>query len=252
MVHLGEDVAGGGFGGDVVAGGEDVAGVDADADAVVVVDAAAHRGEVVEGAAEAGALAGGGFQADGHLAVFFLVKDEVHGVDDAGDAAGFAGAAVGTGVGDEVGDAELVATAHFFTKGGDAFFPQDGVGGGEVDEVGVVGDDFLEAEAFGVGAEGGDGGFGEGFGGPLLLVFGGEWSCYGFKTPRLRRLGKDLHSIDLQPFRGKKSVVHAPSDREVRSEHLRNNTLVGAMNTIKRERNCQLAPPGDHCFCPRG
>ncbi len=195
LVELLEDGVGGVGGGDVVTGGEDVAGVDADGDAVIVFDGLAHFGEVFEGAAEAGTLAGGGFEADGDLSVFLLVEDLVEGGGDAGDAALFAGAAVGAGVDDEVGDAEVVAAFHFVGEGGDGFLPEAVVDGGEIDEVGGVGDDVVEVEAVGVGAEEFDGGGVEGFGGPLLLVF-----------------GEDLDGLEVELFGGEEGVFHSAGD----------------------------------------
>ena len=52
-----------------------------------------------------------------------------------------AGAHVGARVGDEPGHAELAAALQLIAKRGDRALPQGVVGGGQIDQIGVVGDD---------------------------------------------------------------------------------------------------------------
>jgi hypothetical protein len=70
-------------------------------------------------------------------------------------------------------NAQFVAALHFDAERIDRFGPHGVVDGGKVDQVRIVGDDFvLEAKALGMVAEIADSIGGERFGGPLLLVFG--------------------------------------------------------------------------------
>jgi hypothetical protein len=129
----------------LVAGGEGVARVEADADARLVGDLVDDGGEFLEGAAEDGALAGGGLEEDHRLAVWLLLVDAVDRLGDAGDAGLWTGREGGAGVADEVGDAEQVAAGQLVGQRRPRFLPHLVVGRGDVDQVGVVGDEALHA-----------------------------------------------------------------------------------------------------------
>lgn len=104
-----------------------------------------------EAVVERGALSGGGFHEEGdfgrgvfeNLGSFF---------GNLSEAFFFALFHVGSHVADDVWDAELTASGEFSGESVDRFLFDFGIGGAEVDEVGIVGDD--------VGVS--DGGFGEG------------------------------------------------------------------------------------------
>jgi len=80
-------------------------------------------------------------------------------------------------MGDEVRDAEQGAAVELFDEEVDALAVERFVGGGEVDQVAVVGDGLLEPKAPGVVLPEGDALGGEGGATPDLLALGEDLDC---------------------------------------------------------------------------
>lgn len=106
------------------------------------------------------------------------------------------------GMGDEIRNFERNAASEFFYEEIDALFPQGIIWRGEVDEVAVVANGLGKFEAVAVGMPVFDSGQIEGFGLPLLLVF-----------------GENLDGVKAEFFGFEKGVLHAAGDGEMGTEH---------------------------------
>ena len=158
-VELRERVVEGGLRMERVAGGEHVAGVEAHADPLppggLGVDAVEDRGDLRERRAQARPLAGRGLDEDAG-------REPARAVERRGDAVGRAGEgaierllARRARMGDDPADAELLGPLQLRHQAGDRFVAERLVGGGGIDEIGIVGHDAGQARVADGRAEGG-------------------------------------------------------------------------------------------------
>ncbi len=131
----------------VVAGGEDVAGVETDSHPLVLVDALDDGSDFLERAAERGPLTGSRFEQCDRPVVRNRSVDLVERLGEPFDPGFHSRPGVGTGVRDEVGNAKFVAAFKLIGEGRDRLGEDIFLGRRKVDQVGIVDNKLVEADA---------------------------------------------------------------------------------------------------------
>lgn len=162
VVEVDDGEEGGGEGGDgggeIDAGGEGVGGVEAEGGGQRDGGggAVADFEELVKGSAEGVALPGGDFPEEGEAGGGKVVGGGSDACLEEGDSGAGGLPFGGAGVGDEEIGVEGNGAEELGAHGGNGFFADGSIGGGEVDEVAVVDDEGLDVEPKAGGAEGVD------------------------------------------------------------------------------------------------